>query len=54
MFRNIIFVKYTNFNFALILYGCDSWHLNLMEEYRLRAFEKRLLRRIFGLLNDKL
>ena len=30
------------------LYGCETWSLTLREERRLRAFENRVLRRIFG------
>jgi hypothetical protein len=30
------------------LYGCETWSLTLREEYRLRVFENRVLRRIFG------
>jgi hypothetical protein len=30
------------------LYGCETWSLTLREERRLRVFEKRVLRRIFG------
>jgi hypothetical protein len=33
----------------LVLYGCDNWFLTLREEHRLRVFENRVLRRIFGL-----
>jgi hypothetical protein len=32
----------------LVLYGCEIWFLTLGEEYRLRVFENRVLRRIFG------
>jgi len=32
----------------LVLYGCASWSLTLREECRLRVFENRVLRRIFG------
>jgi hypothetical protein len=28
--------------------GCESWSLKLREEHRLRAYENRVLRRIFG------
>jgi hypothetical protein len=31
------------------LYGCETWSLTLKEERRLRAFENRDFRRIFGL-----
>jgi len=30
------------------LYGCETWWLTLTEERRLRVFENRVLRRIFG------
>jgi len=30
------------------LYGCETWSLTLREERRLRLFENRVLRRIFG------
>jgi hypothetical protein len=32
----------------VILYGCETWSLTLREEHRLRVFENRVLRRIFG------
>jgi len=32
----------------LILYGCATWSLILREECRLRVFDNRVLRRIFG------
>jgi hypothetical protein len=32
----------------LVLYGCETWSLTLREECRLRVFENRVLRRIFG------
>jgi hypothetical protein len=31
-----------------VLYGCKTWSLNLGEEHRLRVFENRVLRKIFG------
>jgi hypothetical protein len=34
------------------LYGCEIWSLTLREEHRLRAFENRILRRIFGPKRD--
>jgi hypothetical protein len=30
------------------LHGCESWSLTLREECRLRVFENKVLRRIFG------
>jgi hypothetical protein len=37
----------------LFLHGCETWLLTLREECRLRVFENRMLRRIFGLKRDK-
>jgi hypothetical protein len=34
--------------FSFALYGCETWSLALKEEPRLRVFENRVLRRIFG------
>jgi hypothetical protein len=31
-----------------VLYGCETWSLSLREDHRLRVFENRVLRRIFG------
>jgi hypothetical protein len=30
----------------VVLYGCETWSLTLREEYRLRVFENRVLRKI--------
>jgi hypothetical protein len=32
----------------VVLYGCETWSLALREEHRLRVFENRVLRRMFG------
>jgi len=32
----------------VVLYGCETWSLTLREKRRLRVFENRVLRRIFG------
>jgi hypothetical protein len=36
-----------------VLYGCETWSLTLREEHRLRMFENRVLRRIFGPKRDE-
>ena len=36
----------------LDLCGCETWSLTLMEVHRLRVFENRVLRRIFGSTRD--
>jgi hypothetical protein len=37
----------------VILYGCETWSLTLREECRLRVFESRVLRKIFGPKRDE-
>jgi hypothetical protein len=37
----------------LVLYGHDTWSLTLNEEHRLKVFENRVLRRIFGPKRDE-
>jgi hypothetical protein len=37
----------------VVLYGCETWSLILREEHRLRVFEKRGRRRIFGPKRDE-
>jgi hypothetical protein len=39
---------YENVILPCVLYGCETWSLTLREEHRLRVFENRVLRRIFG------
>jgi hypothetical protein len=41
------------FMLLVLLYGCETWSLTLREEHRLRVFEKRVLRRIFGPKRDE-
>jgi hypothetical protein len=33
---------------SFVLYGCETWSLTLREGHRLRIFENRVLRKIFG------
>ena len=35
------------------MYGCETWSLTLGEERKLRVFENKMLRRIFGLRRDE-
>jgi hypothetical protein len=39
---------YRTIIFPVVLYGCETWSLTLREERRLRMFENRVLRRVFG------
>jgi hypothetical protein len=36
----------------VVLYGCETWSLILREERRLRVFENRVLRGVFGPKSD--
>jgi hypothetical protein len=37
----------------VVLYGCETWSLTLREERKLRVFENKMLRRIFGPRRDE-
>ena len=39
---------YSTINLSVVLYEYETWLLTLREEHRLRVFENRVLRRIFG------
>jgi hypothetical protein len=53
--HNILIVWGTQETIILpeVLYGCKTWSLTLREEHRLRVFENRVLRRIFGPKRDE-
>jgi hypothetical protein len=46
--KNIKIRIYKTIILPVVLYGCETWSLTLREKYRLRVFENRVLRRIFG------
>ena len=37
----------------VVVYGCGTWSLTLREERRLRVFENKMPRRIFGPKGDE-
>ena len=39
--------------FILVLYGCETWSLTLRDERRLRVFENRVFKRVFGPKSDE-
>jgi hypothetical protein len=51
--KNVKFRLYKNIIFLVVAYGCGTWSLILREKYRLRVFENRVLRRIFGPKRDE-
>ena len=44
---------YRTIKLPVVLYGCEAWSLALREKFRLRVFENRILRRIFGPRRDE-
>ena len=50
--KNIKIKIYKTIILPVVVYGCETWSLTLREEHRLRVFENRVLRRIFGLKKD--
>jgi len=46
--KNLKIKKWRNVIVPVVLYGCETWSVILREECRLRVFENRVLRRIFG------
>jgi hypothetical protein len=54
LLSRIVKVKiYKTIILPVVSYGCETWSLTLREEHRLRMFENRVLRRIFGPKRDK-
>src|SRR5215468_2181468 len=51
--KNLIFKIYRTIILPGVLYGCETWSLTLREERRLRVFENRVLRRLFGPKRDE-
>jgi hypothetical protein len=46
--KNLKIKIYRTVILSVLLYGCKTWSLTSREEHRLRVFENRVLRRIFG------
>ena len=46
--KNLKIKIHRNIILPAVLYGCETWSLTLREERRLRVFENRVLRRVFG------
>jgi len=51
--KNTKIKLYRNIILSVVLYGCETWSLTLREERRLRVFENRVMRRIFGPTRDE-
>ena len=44
---------YIIISLPVVLYWCETWSVTLSEERRLRVFDNKLLRRIFGTKSDE-
>ena len=51
--KNLKIKKYRTIILPFVLYGCETWSLTLREERKLKVFEYRVLRRLFGLRRDE-
>jgi hypothetical protein len=51
--KNVKIKTYRTTILPVVLYACESWSLTLREESRLRVFENKVLRRIFGPKKDE-
>ena len=46
--KNVKTMIYRSIILPVVLYGCETWSLTLVEELRLKVLENRALKRIFG------
>jgi hypothetical protein len=51
--KNLKIKIYRTIIFPLVFYGCEAWSLTLRDERRLKLFENRVLRGIFGPKRDE-
>ena len=51
--KNLKIKIYRTVILPVVLYGCETWSLTLQEERKLRVFENRVIRRIFGPRRDE-
>jgi hypothetical protein len=51
--KNVKMRIYETIILPVVLYGCETWSLTLREEHRLRAFENKVLRRIYEPKRDE-
>jgi hypothetical protein len=51
--KNVKIKIYRTVIVSVVLCGCETWPLTLREECRLKVFENRVLRTLFGTKRDK-
>jgi hypothetical protein len=50
--RNVKVNIYKTIILSVVLYGCETLSLTLREEHRMRVFENRVVRKLFGPKRD--
>jgi hypothetical protein len=51
--KNLEIQIYKTIILPVVLYGCETWSLTFREERRLRVFQNRGLRKVFGSKRDE-
>jgi hypothetical protein len=51
--KNLQIRIYKTIIFPVVLYGSENWSLTLREEHKLRVFENKVPRKIFGPKRDE-
>jgi hypothetical protein len=51
--KNVKIKIYRTIILPVVLYGCETWSLTVREKCKLRVYEDRMLRRIFGPKRDE-
>ena len=54
LFKKLKINTYKTIILPVVLHGCDTWPLALREEHRLRVFENKVLRKLFGVKRDEI
>jgi hypothetical protein len=53
LLKNVKIKTHRNISLLVVLYGCETWSLTFKEKHRLREFENKVLRKIFGPKRDE-
>ena len=53
LYKNLKIKIYKIIILPVVLYGCETWSLTLREKRRLKVFQNRVLRRVFGPKRDE-
>jgi hypothetical protein len=53
LYENVKIKSYRTIILLVVSFGCETWSLTIREGHRLRVFESRVLRRVFGPKRDE-